>query len=115
MVVNAESSPGSLLHCTCRVLLQRLGVLGREAKPRNYSFNKRQGLWARTEFRNTGEKPGRIPSVIEMGERCTCSNTGGTRREEREHYNLELELNNYDHYEESKIFQIKGEYLFLVL
>ena len=85
MVVNAESSPGSLLHCTCRVLLQRLGVLGREAKPRNYSFNKRQGLWARTEFRNTGEKPGRIPSVIEMGERCTCSNTGGTRREEREH------------------------------
>lgn len=82
--VNAESSPGSLLHCTFWVLLQRLGLLGREAKPRNCSFNKHQGLWARTEFRNTGEKPGRIPSVIGMGERCTCSNTGGTGRGERE-------------------------------
>ena len=58
MDVNAESSPGSLLHCTFWVLLQRLGLLGREAKPRNCSFNKHQGLWARTEFRNTGEKPG---------------------------------------------------------
>ena len=83
--VNAESSPGSLLRCTFWVLLQRLGLLGCEAKPRNCSFNKHQGLWARTEFRNTSEKPGRIPSVIETGERCTCSNTGGTRREEREH------------------------------
>lgn len=84
--MNAEkAAPRVLAALHCRVLLQRLGVLGHEAKTQELQLQQAPGTRARTEFRNTGEKPGRIPSVIEMGERCTCSNTGGTRREEREH------------------------------
>ena len=59
MDVNAESSSGSLLQRTFCILLQRLGYLGCEVKPRIGSFSKHQGHWARTEFRNTSEKPGR--------------------------------------------------------
>lgn len=109
MDVNAESSPGSLLHCTFWVLLQRLGLLGREAKPRNCSFNKHQGLWARTEFRNTGEKPGRIPSVIGMGERCTCSNTGGTGRGE-ENVSKATAKSTYLHLKMDVVFVPEREY-----
>ena len=46
---------------------------------------------------------------------CVGHRDSVNREERKENYNLELELNNCDQYEESKISQIKGEYPFLVL